>query len=146
MQKQITMKSKVVEIELKTVTKNDLKFLYELLAERDPIANISHKKMPTYGEHVKFVMSKPYTIWQIIYYKSKKAGSVYLTNQNEIGIFLKKNNHGKGIGSKVLKMVIERNGPGRYLANISPKNKKSIEFFKNNGFKLIQHTYEFTTS
>lgn len=136
------MNHSTLEIKLKNITKNDFRFLYELLSERDPVANISHKKMPTYDEHVRFVTSKPYLRWYVVYYNGKKSGSVYLTRQNEIGIFVKKEWQGKGIGSQILELIIEKNGPGRYLANISPKNKKSIEFFKNNGFNLIQYTYE----
>ncbi len=30
----------------------------------------------------------------------------------------------------------------RYLANVSPKNKNSINFFKKNKFRLIQYTFE----
>ena len=82
-------------IELRAVSKSDYRFLYNLLKERDPRANISHKKMPTYNEHVMFVSSRPYSKWYVILY-----------------------------------------------GNVSPKNKKSIRFFKNNGFKLIQYTFE----
>ena len=49
-----------LQIKLKNITKNDFMFLYELLSERDPVANISHKQMPTYDEHIRFVTSKPY--------------------------------------------------------------------------------------
>ena len=136
------MNHSILEIKLKNITKNDFKFLYELLLERDPVANISHKKMPTYDEHVKFVTSKPYLRWYVVFYNGKKVGSSYLTKQNEIGIFVKKELQEKGIGSQILELVMEKNGPGRYLANISPKNKKSIKFFKNHGFNLIQYTYE----
>lgn len=140
------MNHSTLEIKLKNITKNDFRFLYELLSERDSVANISHKKMPIYDEHVRFVTSKPYLRWYIVYYNGKKSGSVYLTKQNEIGIFVKKEWQGKGIGSQILELIIEKNGSGRYLANISPRNKKSIEFFKNNGFNLIQYTYEFIKS
>ena len=44
-------------ITLRTVNIHDFHFLLNLLKERDPKANISHKKMPTYSEHVKFVKS-----------------------------------------------------------------------------------------
>ena len=136
------MKNKKYPITLKNVTKADFQFLYELLSERDSRANISHKKMPTYDEHLKFVTSKPYSKWYIIYYYNKKSGSIYLSKQNEIGIFLKKEIQGKGIGTKALELIMKKNGSKRYLANISPKNKKSIEFFKKHGFKLVQYTYE----
>ena len=131
---------------LKKVTRSDSKFLYNLLCQRKPNENISHKKMPTYAEHVKFVMSKPYSKWYIIKYKNKKTGSIYLTNQNEIGIFLHTAAQNKGIGKKALDLLIKNNPRSRYLANINPKNTKSIGFFTKNGFKLIQYTYELITS
>ncbi len=133
-------------IKLRPVKKSDSLFLYNLLKERDPRANISHKKMPTFKQHEKFVTSKPYSKWYIIVTSEENVGSVYLTKENEIGIFLKKNIQGKGIGVKALNLVTEKNPSARYLANINPKNKKSIQFFKNNGFKLIQHTYELETN
>lgn len=127
---------------LRSVKESDCLFLYELLKERDPRVNISHKKMPSFAQHVKFVLSKPYTKWYVIIEDKKDVGSVYLTKNNEIGIFIKKNIQGKGIGFKALKLLMEKNPRNKYLANVSPKNKKSILFFKNNRFSLIQYTYE----
>lgn len=128
-------------IRIRPVKKSDCLFLYDLLKERDHRVNISHKKMPTFEQHEKFVNSKPYFKWYIIE-SSEDVGSIYLTKDNEIGIFLKKSTQGKGIGEKALKIVMMKHPNYKYLANINPKNKKSIQFFKNNGFKLIQHTYE----
>ena len=48
----------------------------------------------------------------------------------------------KRIGSEALEIIIKSNPRKQFLANINPKNKKSIEFFKKNGFKILQHTYE----
>ena len=129
-------------IKLKPVSKSDYRFLYNLLKERDPRANISHKKMPTYNEHKKFVKSKPYSRWYIVVHSNKKIGSVYLSKNAEIGIFLKKEFQAHDIGKKVLKMIIQKNPRKPYLANINPKNTKSIKFFKKNHFKLIQYTFE----
>jgi RimJ/RimL family protein N-acetyltransferase len=130
------------EIKLKEVNESDLKFLYQHLKERDPITRISHKKMPTFAQHEKFVLSNPYTKWYIIIQKNKKIGSIYLTEMDEIGLFLKKDAQGKGLGQKSLELLMKLNPRNRYLANVSPKNKKSTQFFKKNKFKLIQHTYE----
>jgi hypothetical protein len=102
------------QIILKLVSKSDYRFLYNLLKERDSRTNISHKKMPTFNEHIKFIKSKPYTKWYIVKYGAQKIASIYLTSQNEIGIF------------------------------VSPKNKTSENFFKSYGFKFIQKTYELT--
>jgi len=129
-------------IKLCPVKESDCLFLYKLLKERDPKANISHKKMPSFEQHVKFVLSKPYAKWYVIAEDRKKIGTIYLTINNEIGIFLKNDLQSKGIGFTALELLMEKNPRTRYLANVNPKNKKSIRFFKNNGFKLIQHTYE----
>lgn len=131
-------------IVLNPVKKTDHIFLYELLSQRKSLVNISHKRMPTWEEHVKFVKSKPYAKWYIIELEKKKIGTILLTFQNEIGIFIKKGIQHKGIGTRALKMLIAENTNLRYLANVSPKNKESEQFFKKNGFKLIQYTYEIT--
>ena len=129
-------------LRLRTIDESDLRFLFKLLKERDPKANISHKKMPTFLEHEQFVKSKPYSYWYVIELSQAKIGTIYLSKNNEIGIFLKKIHHEKGIGSKALKLLITKHPRKRYLANINPNNIFSTKFFKNNKFKLIQHTYE----
>ena len=129
-------------LKLKEVDEKDVQFLYNLLEERKPVTYISHKKMPTYEEHVNFVKSSPYSKWYIIEVNGERAGSIYLTKQNEIGIFLNEGLQEKGIGSNALNVLIGKNPDLRYLANINPENKKSIEFFKKLGFRLIQYTYE----
>ena len=133
-----------LSINLIPVDKSDIKFLYNQLKERDPKINISHKKMPTYAEHSQFVLSKPYSKWYIIIYKNKKIGNTYLTKTNEIGIFILKSTKINGIGRIVLEEIMKMNPRSRYLANVNPKNDKSSNFFKKNGFKLIQYTYELT--
>ena len=136
----------------------DAKFLFDLLKERDSRANISHKKMPTYSSHVRFIESKPYKKWYIVYFveflsKSKlpkynktKVGSVYLSKNDEIGIFVLKKFQGKNIGKFALQELIKRNPKKRYLANVSPNNKNSMKFFQNNNFKLIQYTFQLDVS
>ena len=98
--------------------------------------------MPTYSEHVKFVKSRPYSKWYIIEKSNRKLGSIYLSKNDEIGIFLKKAYHGKNFAGHALSLIIEKNPRHRYLANVNPTNKKSIKFFKKNKFKIIQYTYE----
>ena len=132
-------------LNLRKVTKSDSRFLYNLLKERDSNTNISHKKMPSFSDHQKFISSNPYSKWYIIEFKGKKSGSIYLSKQNEIGIFLKKSFQGKNLGQQAIELLMKKHPKSRYLANINPKNKKSIKFFKNNGFNLIQYTFELTS-
>ena len=131
-----------LSISLKSVTNSDAKFLFDLLKERNPRVNISHKKMPTYNQHRKFIKSKPYSKWYIILKSKQKIGSIYLSKNDEIGIFLSKKFQGKNVGNFALNELMKKNPRKRFLANVSPKNKKSMEFFKKNGFKLIQYTFE----
>ena len=129
-------------ISLKSVTNSDVRFLFDLLKERNSRVNISHKKMPTYNQHTKFIKSKPYSKWYIILKSKQKIGSIYLSKNDEIGIFLSKKFQGKTVGNFALNELMKKNPRKRFLANVSPKNKKSMEFFKKNGFKLIQYTFE----
>ena len=129
-------------IKLRPVTKNDALFLYDLLKTRDPIASISHKKMPNYDEHVNFILSNPYTIWYIIEYEGEKTGSIYLSKQDEIGIFLVDNSLYDKIGKSIIKLLFKNNPRKRYFAKTSPQNKKLQNFFVNNGFIGLEYTYE----
>jgi hypothetical protein len=133
-------------IKLKNITSSDTNFLFELLKNRDQFENISHKIMPTFKNHEKFVKSKPYFKWYIIYEDLKKIGSAYITNQNEIGIhFLNIKNY-EGFFLESLEIIIKKNSGKRFLLNISPKNKKIKRIAEKNKFKLIQHTYELENS
>ena len=136
------MKKTQSPISLKSVTNSDVKFLFDLLKERDPRVNISHRKMPTYSQHTKFIKSKPYSKWYIILKSKQEIGSIYLSKNDEIGIFLSKKFQGKNVGNSALNELMKKNPRKRFLANVNPKNKKSISFFKNNNFKLIQYTFE----
>ena len=129
-------------IKLKNITSSDTDFLFELLKNRDQFENISHKIMPTFKNHEKFVNSKPYFKWYIIYEDLKKIGSAYITNQNEIAIhFLNIKNY-EGFFLESLEIIIQKNPRKRFLLNISPKNKKLKRIVEKNKCKLIQHTYE----
>ena len=122
-----------------------LQQLYDLLAERDPEVNISHKEMPTFSEHCGFVLSHPYAYWYLILKIEHISppvcvGSIYLTDQREIGIAIFKNHQGFGYGSDAVKELMKMH-PGKFYANISPHNPASVKFFKQFGAKHIQNTY-----
>ena len=56
-----------LDVKLKPVKRSDIRFLYNQLKERDSTINISHKKIPSYAEHSKFVLSRPYyTEWAVL--------------------------------------------------------------------------------
>jgi hypothetical protein len=128
-------------LELKTVKKTDFEFLYNILKDRNPIANISHEKMPSYKQHIEFVKSKPYTKWYIIYVTKMKIGTIYLSKQDEIGIHMIKEKQFIGIEEKSIKILMGKNPRKKYTINSSIRNKKLIKLLEKNGFKRVQYSY-----
>ena len=121
--------------------KNSAELLYQLLQEREQHQCISHKELPSLINHLRFVDSKPYLAWYLVELGGTVIGATYLTRQREIGIFLFREHQGKSLGAKAVQLLMDTH-PGKFLANIAPTNPGSSEFFKNLGFKLIQHTYQ----
>ena len=131
---------------LKPVTIDDAKFLFDLLKQRQGIVNISHKSLPTWEEHVEFIKNNTYQSWDIIWVDNVRIGNIYLTDRDEIGIFLDKEFQSNGYGSIAINEFMKKNGKKRYLANINPTNYKSIQFFGKHGFIHIQNTYHKKTN
>ena len=128
-------------MELKPVTADDAEFLFDLLKQREGTVNISHKSLPDWEEHIQYVKKHDYQSWDIIWVENTRIGNIYLTKNNEIGIFIDKKLQFHGYGSKALEEFMKKNGKKRYLANINPTNYKSIQFFGKHGFTHIQNTY-----
>ena len=99
------------------------------------------KKLPSFSEHEQFVKSSPYPYWDIILLNNERIGNIYLTDRDELGIFISRDFQNQGIGSIVLQKFMKKVGKKRYLANINPTNYKSIQFFGKHGFTHIQNTY-----
>lgn len=127
------------------------RILYKLLLEREgrDDVNISHKAPPPFEQHRDFVANHPYGAWYLVWSGPVIVGSVYLTKPprqsiagNEFGIFIFAEHQGKGYARAALQEVIKRHGPGRYLANINPRNSKSLALFTSEGFSLCQFTFE----
>jgi RimJ/RimL family protein N-acetyltransferase len=119
-----------------------LDVLYNLLEEREPEQNISHKKMPTRKEHEAFVERHPYTWYFICADENYDIiyGSVYVTNKREVGIQIFNEYKNTGVATLALKQLMEIH-EGTLYANINPDNAPSIKFFEKHGFKHIQNTY-----
>lgn len=130
-------------------------FLYRLLSERPPEANISHKTMPSFSRHARFVRHHPYSDWWLIVMKAFMAnsdgketffqdpvGACYVSRENEIGIQIAHEHQRKGYARIALGIILASRRGDRLLANIAPGNEPSRRLFESTGFKLIQHTFE----
>jgi len=128
-------------MELKPVTQDDAEFLFDLLKQREGTVNISHKSLPDWKKHLQYVKKHDYQSWDIIWVENTRVGNIYLTKNDEIGIFIDKKSQSKGYGTEALDEFMKKNGKKRYLANINPTNYKSIQFFGKHAFTHIQNTY-----
>ena len=131
---------------------------YQLLKERPENANISHANMPSIEEHRQYVLRHPYRTWFLIEHAERTlpaqwVGSLYLTNQNEIGIFILAQHQRKGYAARAIKLVLDGIPPlpavpgrrtGQYLANVNPSNEASIKLFTGLGAVHLQNTYTFS--
>ena len=129
--------------------------LWALMVERseeeDPYLNISHRVLPPREKHEAFFASRPYAHWYLIRFGGEWLGYVRVTKRNEIGIALFRPYRGTGHGFEAVKMLIDTvaplpaipsERPGHFLANINPKNARSIRLFERLGFRHIQNTLE----
>src|SRR3989304_3481972 len=124
-------------------------FLYQLLSERRPEVNISHKAMPSFAEHEAFVKSHLYLGWWLIVRATPRketfhepVGACYITHMGEIGIQISREYQRKGYARTALNTLIEMHKGRRLLANIAPGNAASRALFEGFGFKHIQDTFE----
>ena len=128
-------------MEMKTVTLDDYRFLYDILLEREHYVNISHRVMPTFEEHIKFCNSNPYPHRYIIWIGSERVGTWYLTDHNEIGIFISKKYQGHGYGTETMHYIIDLFRDRQLLANVNPSNFISKKLFSRFKFSKIQETF-----
>jgi RimJ/RimL family protein N-acetyltransferase len=126
------------------------RILYDLLAERPIEANISHKQMPNFSEHLSFVAYHDpkseyagvgaYEDWCLIENDADILGSIYLTTRYEIGVAIFSKYQGKGFGTQAVQMLMAKHGKRAYLANVAPTNPRSRKMFEKLGFRVIQET------
>ena len=133
-------------ISLNKRDKVHIKFLFELLKQKS--FQISHTNMPTYEEHLEFVLNHPYRYWYIIQKLNKFIGSVYLTEENIIGLNLYPEIENDYI--KVIELITNLHKPlppkksirSRYFqVNVHPKNNILIRALESIAMIHIQNTY-----
>ena len=141
------------------VSPEHIQFLYDLLAERPPVSRISHREMPTLEQHTAFVMGRPYRAWFLIEAHARKngltfqpvlVGALNVTHQNEIGIFIGRDNQRQGYAAQAITALqlqmqplpdIPSTRAGKWLANVNPENGPSMALFEKLGAKACQITY-----
>lgn len=118
--------------------------LYQLLRTRPQEENITHRKMPAFEDHARFVKSHPYRIWKLLEVDEIYVGSIYLTDRFEIGVHLFPQFKDKGYEAQAIAKLILEYELKKVFMNVSPTNAEHADILKGLGFRLIQHTYEKT--
>jgi RimJ/RimL family protein N-acetyltransferase len=120
--------------------------LYRLLEQREPHVSISHRGMPTWKHHIRFVASRPYSAWYLIRWRQDYVGAIYLTALGEIGVGVLAQWRGQGVARAAVRTLMRKHRRNRFLANINPDNEEWAGMFRLLNFRLIQHTYEYRPS
>ena len=113
------------------------------------ILNISHKFLPSYDQHKKFVFNNPYRAWFIIKNASGSIGNVYVQFDNSIGLNCNDDISIEQIKG-ILTIIIRRLAPleasasvryGGYFLNVSAENIVLQDKLKEAGLVEAQRTY-----
>ena len=132
--------------ELVTGTDEQNKVLYDLLLKRT--FKISHYFMPSFDEHVKFILENPYRSWFLLKDKDMYLGSFYIHNDNSIGINLI--TYEEEIVTWCLEFInkefeplspIKSVIPPFFYLNVSPETTQMISLLKREGHEQIQLSF-----
>jgi len=115
--------------------------LYELLKERESHQMIRHTHLPSFSAHCDFVKSNPYEHWFIIQVHNVAVGTINLSKNRQVGVFVFKRHMAIGYGSWALH-ELHRISPGPMYAEINPQNLASIHFFSQFDAVHVQNTYK----
>lgn len=122
---------------LKKVSNEDVDFLYKMLEERDETVHVTHKEMPSYEMHKKFVLeTNPYDGWYIILLESKKVGNIWIEDNNDIGWFIKNEFQNLGIPIKAFELLKKLHKRDFYIGKNNPKNIRACTLLEKMGFTI----------
>ncbi len=131
-----------------SASEEDVAVMYDLLGKRHAHQNISHAELPSRDAHRTFVGNHPYRHWFLVLLEDAAIGTVYLTNDNVLGIFIE-DDHLAYLGP-VIRYVATRFDPlppipsqrnGAFTINLAPENARYASVVEAIGGVLIQQTY-----
>ena len=137
---------KIVQI---TKSLSHKKVLYSLFVQRPSQTKISAKDTLTFEEHEKFVESHPYRYWFLIKIKTNYVGTVYVTYDNHLGIFLTK--EFQELFEDVIRYILENFDPlpaipssrsSGFNINVSANDKEYLKKFSQLGIYPYQFTFK----
>ena len=132
-------------------TPDHIAALFSILDKREGDHVISHNQHTDFKTHREFVFSHPYRYWFLVECQKQFVGTVYLTNENVIGVFIEHEH--LGILEETLTYVLDTFDPlpkipsvrsPEFTINIAPRNTTYARIVQGLGGRLIQETYILT--
>lgn len=128
-------------------TDDQINDLYQLLTQRRH--KISHLVQPSLAEHADFVNAHPYRAWYIAYRDNQAAGSVYLSNDNTIGLNMLDDPTATDLATVITHLkknyaplpAIKSVRAARFSINVPPTNTALHDALKALGAEVLQTTY-----
>lgn len=129
-----------------TATDEHVGVLYKLLEARK--FPISHTAMPTYEEHRWFVQNNPYRVWYLIRDGVEPVGSVYLLQDNCIGVSIVSTD--EGVLRAAIRHIqnnweplpqVKSVRPAGFHVNVAPQNVWLSEALERMGARSVQITF-----
>jgi len=130
-------------IELKPCSKDDYKFVYQLVEDMFKTnLNVTYLRLETFEEFVSRAFSGDDIHYIIMNENEEKIGHVHIMQNNEIGYAIIPQFQNKGIGTEAVKKIMEMHPRERYFLTIHNQNKASIRLAEKNGFQPKGTIYE----
>ena len=129
---------------------NDHKtFLFEIFQKRKKNDRISSFINLSYEEHCRFINEHPYRYWFLVKKTDRYIGTLYISNENCIGIHLLQRY--QNYFELLINQVLETYEPlpavpsvrsSNFIVNISPNNNQLETILQKMGANCIQKTFK----
>ena len=131
-------------------SKEHIHTLYNLLQSRKH--TISHKYLPSFEEHSHFVKNHPYRYWYLVKQGDHYMGSIYIKDDNSLGINLA--SEIELIKKSILYLLknfkpllpVKSVRSEKFHINIAPENIQFRDTLIELGAELIEHTFTLENS
>jgi RimJ/RimL family protein N-acetyltransferase len=136
-----------MKIKLRHVKNFDWDFILKLRNSKKNRLQMYSTTIITKKEHYDYMTKQllnPHFIHRIICYDKKDVGYIRIL-ENDVSIFLDEKYHGKGIGTKALKLIekIAKNSNiTKLIARIRIENIQSLKIFNKNDYQLKMYWFE----
>ena len=136
-----------MDFELVIPTAAQIETLYKQIKKRSH--NISHKSVPSFDQHAKFVQNHPYREWVIVKDNDRAIGNVYIHFDNSIGLHFESSKYFDRV-DEVLRFVNTSSLPlpaepsvriGEFFFRVSSDNRLLQERLSILGFREVERTF-----